>query len=132
MKLVDFNTFVRLPSGTVFAPYTPCCLDGELEIKVDEGRPILSPFIPEGHHFNGVLPLSPCFGDDSTIYLYKPGDEAPASFEIYDGSNIDYRSHDLFLIFDENDIDRLIKVLEWAKIGCEGPNPGEYRGDEEC
>ena len=122
MKLVDFNTFVRLPAGTVFAPYTPCCLDGELEIKVDGGKPFHSFYMLEGHFFNGTMVLSPWLGDPT--FLYEPGDEAPASFEIYDGSNADYMEHELFLIFDENDIDRLIKVLEWAKSGCEGPNPG--------
>lgn len=102
MKLVGFNTFVRLPAGTVFAHYIPCCL--------------------EGHFFNGTMVLSPWLGDPT--FLCEPGDEAPATFEIYNGSNADYMEHELFLIFDENDIDRLIKVLEWAKSGCEGPNPG--------
>lgn len=78
MKVVDFDTFVRLPSGTIFAPYTPF-----------------------------------------------PGDTAPASFKIYDGCNVDYRDHKLFLIFEDADVERLIRVLEWARSGCEGPNPGE-------
>ena len=90
MRVVDFNTFTRLPSGTIFAPYTP----------------------------------SPWLGDDS-VCLLSPGDTAPASFEIYDGCDIDYRDYRLFLIFEDADVERLIRVLEWARSGCEGPNLGD-------
>ena len=40
MKLVDYKTFIRLPAGTIFAPYKPCVLEEELSIKVDAGREI--------------------------------------------------------------------------------------------
>ena len=106
MKVVDFDTFVRLPSGTIFAPYTPCCLLGEMEIKVDGGYPYKSSPCFEGYAFNRTMTL-------------------PASFEIYDGSDVDYRDYKLFLIFEDADVERLIRVLEWARSGCEGPNPGE-------
>ena len=132
MEIVDFKTFVRLPAGTIFAPYTPCCLTGEIEIKIDKGRPYFSPYVPERHIFNGTMTLSPWIGNSDHYPLFGPGDKAPASFEVYDGSNVDYKDHKMFLIFDEKDIDRLIEVLKWAKNGCKGDNPGEYRGDEEC
>lgn len=123
MKIVDYNTFVRLPAGTIFAPYTPCCLDGDLEIKVDGGHAYESPYLPEGWGFNGTMTLSPWFEDP--CLLLGPGDEAPASFEVYDGSNVDYRDYKMFLIFEDEDVERLIKVLEWARDGCKNPNPGE-------
>lgn len=38
MRLVDFETFNRLPAGTIFAPYIPSVLKEGLAIKVDHGR----------------------------------------------------------------------------------------------
>ena len=118
MKLVDFETFVRLPAGTIFAPYTPCVLEERLAVKTCEGWDTPdSPYY--SHVFNGVMPLHP-WVDSLSCLLYDCGDEQPASFESYDGDNNDYRDYKLFLVFDEADIDRLIKVLEWAKGGCVG------------
>lgn len=123
MKVVDFETFVRMPAGTIFAPYTPCVLEDRLAIKVDEGRDIDPVLYRDSHSFNGVMSLEPLLSDYSC--LFEPGDQEPASFEIYDGDNNDYRDYDMFLIFEEEDVDRLIRVLEWAKGGCVGDNPGE-------
>lgn len=52
--------------------------------------------------------------------LWAIGDRSDASFEIYDGSSTDYMDYKMFLIFEEADIDRMIRVLEWAKNGCVG------------
>ena len=109
MHLVDFETFNKLPAGTIFAPYTPCALEERLAIKTDTGEEYKN----YGWLFNGVMPLEPwnldSFYGDETIR---------ATFEIYDGDTNDYRDYKQFLIFDECDIDRLIKVLQWAKAGC--------------
>lgn len=109
MKIVGFDEFISLPSGTVFAPFTPCCLEDHLAIKVDHGRDIDG----FGWRFNGVMPLEPwntdCVFDRESV---------KATFEIYDGDNNDYSDYDRFLIFEDFDIDRLIKVLQWAKNGC--------------
>lgn len=111
MKIVDYETFIRMPSGTIFAPYTPCALIGRLSIKIDEGH-----FNNNVHTFNGVMELTPWLGDNCT--LFKIGDEMGASFEIYDGDNNDYSDYEMFVVFDWNDVDKLIQVLEWAKGGC--------------
>lgn len=118
MKLVNFATFTKLPPGTIFAPYKPCCLQDRLAIKVDKGEPwkVIDGLV--GYHFNGIMPLEPWI--DNYDILYEVGDEVPASFEIYDGSSIDYQEYNLFLIFDPTDVDRMISVLEWAKNGCKG------------
>lgn len=109
MHLVDFETFNRLPAGTIFAPYAPCVLKEELAIKVDRGRE----FKEFGWSFNGVMPLEPwnldCVFDEEPV---------KATFEIYDGCTNDYCNYEQFLIFDDCDIDRLIQVLRWAKAGC--------------
>lgn len=129
MKLVDFETFNRMPAGTIFAPYTPCVLEERLAIKVDHGReatiPLASLFPSyEGWHFNGVMPLEPWNID----FPYWDGDSVKATFEIYDGDTNDYRDYKQFLIFEECDIDRLIQVLLWAKGGCKD---GDYKGFDE-
>ena len=122
MKIVDFETFVRMPAGTIFAPYKPCVLEEGLAIKVDEGSGVKLSWYQYSHSFNGVMSLEPWLGDSC---LFEPGDQEPATFEIHDGDNNDYRYYKMFLIFEEEDVDRLIRVLEWAKGGCVGDNPGE-------
>lgn len=112
MKLVDYETFIRMPAGTIFAPYKPCVLEEELSIKVDTGREINGK-----HWFNGVMLLSPWIGVSTA--LYRVGDEEEAQFEVYDGDNNDYREYKTFLIFDDKDVDKLIEILQWAKKGCQ-------------
>lgn len=118
MRLVGFDEFCRMPAGTIFAPYEPIVLTGELEIKVDPGEEMPPDYKYLRHDFNGVMPLSPWI--DDTCGLWKIGDTEEASFEIYDGSAVDYSDHKMFLVFDDADIDRMIKVLLWAKNGCKG------------
>lgn len=116
MRIVNFEEFCRMPAGTIFAPYTPCVLEERLAIKTDTGKDRDDCFW--SHPFNGVMPLEPWLGTDCGVFSI--GDTADAEFGIYDGDNNDYRDYDMFLVFDEVDIDRLIEVLMWAKNGCEG------------
>lgn len=115
MKIVDYETFIRMPSGTIFAPYNPCVLEEELAIKVDEGEQT-----DNGYMFNGVMLLRPWFGDNCK--LMNIGDEAEASFEVFDGDNNDYKNYKMFMVFDWIDLDKFMKVLEWAKHGCQDIN----------
>lgn len=119
MRLVGFEEFCRMPAGTVFAPYEPCILTGELEIKTDAGEDNPPDWNGIRHDFLGAMPLTPWLDDRCT--LWKIGDACDASFEIYDATAIDYIDHKMFLVFDEADIDRMINALVWAKNGCEGP-----------
>lgn len=38
MKLVDFETLKKLPSGTIFAEYADFYVNSPLAIKVNEGK----------------------------------------------------------------------------------------------
>lgn len=120
MKLVDFETFNRMPAGTIFAPYTPCDLEDRLAIKVDHGREFNYPRYGNWM-FNGVMPLEP-WNLDSVV----DEESVRATFEEYDGDTIDYRDYKQFLIFEECDIDRLIQVLLWAKGGCKDEDYHEF------
>lgn len=116
MRLVNFDEFCRMPAGTVFAPYTPCVLEEGLAIKVDAGEdlPITHPcYRYSSHTFLGVMPLQPFNLEE----VYNDG-PTTASFETYDGSDVDYMGYETFLVFEESDIERFIKVLRWAKAGC--------------
>lgn len=124
MKIVGFDEFCRMPAGTIFAPYEPCILKEGLAIKVDPGYEMAEDYPYYRHSFNGVMPLEPWITGESE--LWSIGDKADASFEIYDGSSADYMDHEMFLVFEEADVDRMIKVLKWAKNGC----VGEYEYDK--
>lgn len=116
MKLVNYDEFIRMPAGTIFAPYRPCVLEEGLAIKTDHGWEYNGRWM-----FCGVMPLEPCNHD------VIDEDSVKASFEIYDGDSNDYAEYDKFLVFDECDIDRLISVLQWAKNGC----PDEHESFDE-
>ena len=131
MRFVDFATFVKLPAGTLFVPVEDGCPLGNLSIKYDEGydnKSTITPVAPEGHFFNGVISLIPWNIADLSNILNL---EMPSSFEICDNSNVDYYEYKNFLIFSSSDLDRLIKLLEWARKGCNGKNPGEVDTNEQ-
>lgn len=107
-----------MPAGTIFIPYEPCVALEERAIKVDGGFDELYNSKYFSHYFNGVMPLTPDLSERTD--LRDVGDSAEASFYIYDGSSADYMEYKLFLVFDNNDIDKMINVLKWAKGGCKG------------
>lgn len=119
MKIVDYETFIRMPAGTIFAPWKPCVMVNEPEIKVDHGCELLirfSEYIKNIWYFNGTCQIVP-----------KPVEgegfgfgEVESEFYYYDGDSNEAQDYDMFLIFEEKDIDNMIKVLEWAKNGCPG------------
>lgn len=108
MKILNYDEFIRMPAGTIFAPYVPYGLEEGLAIKTDHGGEINGKW-----SFCGVMPLEP-WNLDSVF----DEESVRATFEIYDGDSNDCADYDKFLVFDECDIDRLISVLQWAKNGC--------------
>lgn len=127
MKLIGFEEFCRMPSGTVFAPWEPCIFKETLSIKVDAGWD--DPHIEYcSHPFNGVMSLEPWI-DPAYDDFWKIGDQLDASFEIYDGADADYMDYKMFLVFEESDVDRMINALTWAKNGCVGPCDCSTRED---
>lgn len=118
MRIVNFDDFCRMPAGTIFAPYTPCVLEEPLSIKVDAGEEMPPSYPYVRHQFNGVMTLQPWLSTECGLYAI--GDRATASFEIYDGAACDYMDYEMFLVFEEADIDRMINALTWAKNGCTG------------
>lgn len=128
MKIVDFGTFVRLPAGTVFAPFRPAN-NKPFEIKVDEGCDLYTPSGEDVHVFNGVVSLEPWI-ETEYCSLFESYYHESASFKIRDCDNNYYKEYKLFLILEKEDVQRLIKVLQWANRGCVGKNPGEIELEE--
>lgn len=117
MKLVDFETFSRMPAGTIFAPYRPCCILEYLAIKSDEGRLRQGKDPKLKYFFEKVMPLTPSFKHTEKFNII--GDTMPARFEECSNNNFDYIDYELFVVLEDNDIDRLIDILKWAQGGCD-------------
>ena len=120
MKIVDYDTFVRMPKGTIFAPWTPRVMLADPEIKIDPGREWLV-YDQNGKKkmtwgYNGTCQIIPHVVMDDG-FDYGP---VKTDFFFHDGDSNDTAEYKMFLIFEEEDIDNMIKVLEWAKKGCPG------------
>jgi hypothetical protein len=114
MRIVDYETFIRMPAGTIFAPYTPCVTEDRLEIKVDGGEAYTNYKGESVWSFNGTMPLEPSY---EHVYGY-----GQFNFELYtyDGSSVDYLDYRMFLVLEPDDVKQLIKALYWALDGCPG------------
>ena len=118
MKIVNYEEFVRMPAGTIFAPYEPNVFTEEFAVKTDTGEERDIPYCGKRWCFTGVMPLHPWLGEYS--FFNYIGAQEDASFEIYDGDQNDYDMDGMFAILEEQDIQKLITVLVWAMGGCEG------------
>ena len=57
--------------------------------------------------------------------------ECESEFFYYDGDSTDASEYKMFLIYEEDDINNIIKILEWAKKGCPGDGPEQaLRGEK--
>lgn len=112
MKIVNFKEFVRMPAGTVFAPYTPCITKERPKIKTDTGEPISE----NTWSFIGAVPIEP---EPKEGEGYDYG-KVESEFFFTDDASVDYYDEKMFLIFEKEDIEDMIKLLFWAKEGCPG------------
>ena len=118
MKIVNYEEFIKMPAGTIFAPYEPCIFKDEFAIKTDTGEEYYNEYLKETRWlFNGVMPLQPWINSEHTCP--DLGYHEDASYEIYDGSSVDYDEKGLFAILEEQDVKKLIDILQWALKGCE-------------
>lgn len=131
MKIVDYDTFVRMPAGTIFAPWEPCVMKGDAEIKIDGGHEELiasGGALKKIWYFNGTCPLLPQPVEGEGFDF----GEVESEFFYYDGDMTDASEFKMFLIFEEEDIDNIIKVLQWAKDGCPGDDSnGMLKGEND-
>lgn len=120
MKIVDYDTFVRMPAGTIFAPYEPCIYSDRFQIKVDEGHEY--PSMLDGkptYMFNGTMPLEPWFSTEPYDWPDKVG-TYPTEMCVYDGDSNDAAEYKMFAIMEPHEVKKLIEALHWALNGCHG------------
>lgn len=116
MKIVDRETFIRMPAGTIYAPYKPCIFDRGFYIKTDTGWEYFNQWTnKKGWMFNGAMPLNPQFLD-------QVFPDSPCTYEtemlIYDEDANDTSNIALFAVLEPHEAQRLICALQWAMGGC--------------
>lgn len=124
MKLVDFETLKKLPSGTIFAEYTDFYVNSPLAIKVNEGKDFYTQYSDATYSpvwLHGFINLH--LG--TVRNLFEIGDKQALSFKMCEEER--YSKNKKYLILEKDDIDRVINIFKWAKNGCIGENPGEVR-----
>lgn len=119
MKIVDYETFIRMPAGTVFAPYEPCVFQDRFMIKVDAGWEYTDGRGEKRWAFNGTMPLEPWFEGDMSDWAFDLG-TYDTELVVYDGDSNDAAQYKMFAVLERYEIDGLIFALEWAQNGCPG------------
>ena len=121
MKIVTYEEFVRMPAGTLFAPWKPCNYENPIAIKTDTGYGRLDWKNRPTWYFNGVATLAPFMPDYPDTYgIYE------SEIFHYDGDSYDYEEYQMFAVLEEHEVRRLLHLLEWALGGCKG----EYDEDD--
>lgn len=123
MKIVDYETFIRMPAGTIFAPFKPSVYEDHFEIKVDGGEEYADLNGNKRWLFNGTMPLEPWLDDN---ILGCGLGQYDVDFEIYDGDSNDASRYEMFAVLEPQDVRRLIQCLEWALAGCPGDSHEYY------
>ena len=128
MKLVDLDTFIKLPRGTVFITIFPNKINEDgiivdsdwvdlpIEIKDDQPRELDSK-----SYFNGVLYLLPRIenlGCDLFLGDFEVSrdlnKERASGFVVEDLASYDYSEGTKFIIFNKEEISGMIKHLQTA------------------
>lgn len=117
MLIVDYDTFVRMPAGTIFAPWEPCVYGDEPEIKVDAGHEYVNHKGEKDWCYNGTMTFVP----EIVGAALEAGKYESEPF-YYDGDQNDARDYKLFAVWEPHEVERLISCLRWAQHGC----PGDY------
>lgn len=108
MLIIKREEFVRMPAGTIFAPWRPNCFMERFEIKVDAGR-----HDPDyGWLYCGTMPLEPWLED---FVCHGQND---ADFQVYDGDQNDVAEYEYIAVLERKDVENLIDKLQWALNGC--------------
>ena len=104
MLIVKREDFIKMPAGTIFAPYIPNVFAEGFEIKVDGGN---------GERYCGTMPLEPWIDD-----VVMTEGQYDVDYEIYDGDQNDIADYELIAVLEEKDVHALIAKLMWALNGC--------------
>jgi len=105
MRIVDYNTFIKLPEGTMYCEYSPCVF-GDLKIK-DET-------ISNSDWFYSSLQSNPEFDSDfygEACEPMKKGEDINPDFNCIERDGMfDYDRQ--FLIYNKGDVQAMINKLQ--------------------
>lgn len=118
MKIVDYETFIRMPAGTIFAEFEPWIFKSDWEIKVDHGHEYIDAWAKvKQWGYNGTMQIIPWFKDELPQYDPVYGTYETEMFE-YDGSSADVHGTKYFAVLEPHEVKMMIRALEWALDGC--------------
>ena len=111
MKILTFPEFVKLPSGTLFMDYKPCVL-GAISIKDDT--------LESGRDFwrQDITTNLDAFDSGEMFRLFDDSQHNGSSFDLdveIAGRNAMYDDKQLFAVYEQKDLDQLIKALQKCK-----------------
>lgn len=129
MKIINGKQLGYMPDGTVFSDiHDPLIkeygLDGDMTLHglhIMCGHGVWSPV--ESGKFNGVLHMLDyvrCFDGKigGELKVEVEGDLDDYWNTVTDTDNNDYRENDWVVVYDKEDIEKLIENLQWALRGC--------------
>lgn len=132
MKIMFKKEFDRMPAGTVFAEFKPCIF-GQIMIKEDSGYEHHyneTWFKGDMWYWNGATDLIPDIDYIDKLWetnVKKLGDELIGTEQenkyyigtteetentCWDCSSADYNDNDLFVVFEEYEVKRMINMLQ--------------------
>jgi hypothetical protein len=109
MKIVDRQTFLAMPEGTVFSKYKPCIFDG-LFVKASHGGEYANDFLYD----DLIAPVDAGDSGEGFDMLFasqERGDEVPLTFS--DATTRDglFDDDQLFAVYSDDDVSMLIHRL---------------------
>lgn len=117
MKIIDYETFIRMPAGTIFAEFEPYVFS-EWEIKVDHGHEYIDSWAKvKQWGYNGTMQIIPWFKDELPPDDHIYGTYETEMFE-YDGSSADAYGTKYFAVLEPHEVKMMIRALEWALDRC--------------
>ena len=122
MKIINGKQLAHMPNGTVFSDITDRDFDpnGAYGDMIINGLNIMcghdNYFTPESGNFNGVLPMLqdvPCYKTEIACL-----DKENIYTDVYDIDMNDYTENDWVVVFEREEVERIIENLQWALDGC--------------
>lgn len=112
MKIITLETLKTMPNGTVFS---------QIDVwgNFENGIRILTGRFEDKEGFNGEMELCPSLELNEYVEMKKDR-EYPTEWVTCDGSHVDYEESQLFAVFSKQEIEKMIKALQWALTDLKG------------
>ena len=122
MKIIKQSELGFLPNGTVYSEFLESGKPSEgynmfIGLNIVCGHHEQGYFSKEEGHFNGVLHMLEGVDVNDGVLYDEENDEWNV---LTDTCEYDYDEDEYFLVYDKNDIEKIIKALQWALTECNG------------